>query len=892
MRKEQGPEQERPERIRPNFKKVCMGSISILLCLLLTPFLSVALGLVEYARYQQVMELADAVLELTGLTPLSDYDAFLHHRFGLLAASQDGNLDEGVADAFATNKAAIEGQASMDNVTVKGLTNLQNNDVLRQQIVDVSEMTALSAVLLEDFNLQELLDKIAGLSKYMEITDTVIALADLTDQLNTALEAFENLQAQLQTLSTQLSQAQANAGDFAKKMADLTNKLGQEGIMLPQEPTVAQIEAALESFKGTYLEEFKQVYASGKKVYDSVIKVCDTLSNIKTSAETVVTAVEDASKALEKLSGEDTNAADSDGSITKEAKSALEQILKEMVNIVDSSIKDLKDTTVSVAKEAMNDFVESFIENTGLSGVADRYDQIMSGDYFDYPLSDVAKQDITDFLKDVYTLYKDGKAKDPENIYNAILVNLKEKFVPKLTFNVSALKSQVEAIIRHAEKELCGEAEKTGWKLMSQLMNLVKGMFNLDVFYNGNLCAVVDLPVTGERGYQLFLSAIGDVFDGITEFSEAVKKVKPVKALKAMKKMLNGIVDMLKAIFDIVRDMFSSLMELRDAVVGADIQTLYEKVLISGYMAHSLPNRTSAGEYDPGDSGISVKLTGTSLTGFSYDDIPRPARFSRQSGSFNFDGTKFQQLAKLIENLKNDGGSDTMFMGAELEYIRAGTNSELANQVICFMDLYFLRLLLNLPNIFSSTEINSIAAAATIGAWVVYILYILAEPFLDTIILVNGGEVALLKGSCWLTSQGIDKFIEALLKVCVKNEALRNEVSGLLQDEGSSFMDSYSTGAKDTFTSGVMPREYRSYILLVLFIFVESDVQLDRLQDIIYLEARQYYKNNGGTFSLKKAYTSVLVTAELQVDPLFDFGALTGDSFLIPAIDLKQIISY
>ena len=71
------------------------GSISILLCLLLAPFLSVALGLVEYARYQEVIEITDEIYELTGMSALSDYDKYIHDRFGLLATSQEGTLGNG-----------------------------------------------------------------------------------------------------------------------------------------------------------------------------------------------------------------------------------------------------------------------------------------------------------------------------------------------------------------------------------------------------------------------------------------------------------------------------------------------------------------------------------------------------------------------------------------------------------------------------------------------------------------------------------------------------------------------------------------------------------------------------------------------------------------------------
>ena len=49
---------------KTKIKKCVNGSISVLLCLLLTPFLSVTLALIEYARYQEAMEIADELMEL------------------------------------------------------------------------------------------------------------------------------------------------------------------------------------------------------------------------------------------------------------------------------------------------------------------------------------------------------------------------------------------------------------------------------------------------------------------------------------------------------------------------------------------------------------------------------------------------------------------------------------------------------------------------------------------------------------------------------------------------------------------------------------------------------------------------------------------------------------
>ena len=68
-------------KTKQKIKKAVTGSISIFLCLLMTPFLSAALALVEYARYQEVIELTDELYEIVGVSTMSNYDSYLHGRF-------------------------------------------------------------------------------------------------------------------------------------------------------------------------------------------------------------------------------------------------------------------------------------------------------------------------------------------------------------------------------------------------------------------------------------------------------------------------------------------------------------------------------------------------------------------------------------------------------------------------------------------------------------------------------------------------------------------------------------------------------------------------------------------------------------------------------------------
>ena len=209
-------------------KKCFMGSISILLCLLITPFLSLALGLVEYSRYQEVLEITDEIYELTGISVLSDYDNYIHNRFGLLATSQDHEFADGADDLLKSNIKVLGNQVTLENPSFSGKLSLANTETLRQQVIDFSELTSTTAVLAEDFNLEDLLNKLQNVQQFQDVMNTVDSLADLADALTVAVEKLEALQTSLNDLQSAVNNAVSSANTLSTQMADLYKKTRRE----------------------------------------------------------------------------------------------------------------------------------------------------------------------------------------------------------------------------------------------------------------------------------------------------------------------------------------------------------------------------------------------------------------------------------------------------------------------------------------------------------------------------------------------------------------------------------------------------------------------------------------------------------------------------------------
>lgn len=871
---------------KQKLQKGCKGAISILLCLLMTPFISIALGLVEYSRYQSMMELTEELYELTGISLMSDYDSYLHDRFGLLATNQSGSLGDSADSYMQTNKLILGKQIEVGGVGAKGKLALSNEDILRQQVIDVSELTATTAVIADDFKLQDLLNKLKGVSQFTSLMNTMDGMADLCDALDDAVDALENLEAVLKKLQTAVNNAKSSATTLATNLSNFYKKMYEKGASLASGANQNAIDAAMALITQEDLDELIGLYKDTKNLMGNLESIKTNLGSVKRYVGEFKDAVKAAADAAEKLTT--SNSVDENGKISEVAKESLTGVLEEMQKLVDETLADLKDTTIDTAKETVDAIIDQVVATTGLAGYTTRYSEIVYGEYFKLPLSATAKQDLVDLLKAIKSCV-DSKGLDGMTQF------FKDKFVPSLNFNVTEITKAVSNTLKEALKKLGDKATEKVGTLLTKLVNIVKGLFDLDVFWEEDMNAFVNISTNNPSGYQKFLTAVGNLFSAISDFKDAIKEVSLRKFIKAMKEMFESIWDMLDAIKTIAADMISSIGELLSSAVKGDVKNLYEKLLISGYMRHNLPCRLDSGDYsyDPGSNSVNLDLSGKGLTGYSYNDIVRPASYGGQSAAPIIPfvgGSKFQQLNSTLNALKKGAGTDTMFRGAELEYIRAGTNSEIANQIIVFFDIYFLRLLLDLPSIFLDGEVASVAAAATIAAWVVYILYIIVEPFCDTILLVNGAEVPLIRTDCWLTATGVGTLITKLADITM-SDALKNS----LKEYGSTYGGGNAEIPKSSMTtggSGLGNVNYRTHMLILLLIYVESDDQISRFQDLVELEAKAYYTKNGGSFSMSKAYTAVEVTGEVTFNPFFDLGTYSGGSPLDMTKTLKRTVTY
>ena len=366
---------------------------------------------------------------------------------------------------------------------------------------------------------------------------------------------------------------------------------------------------------------------------------------------------------------------------------------------------------------------------------------------------------------------------------------------------------------------------------LTELVDAVKTLFK-DPFIDNQLDAIVNLPEKSYSPWDSFVKAKDALIDAINDFKEAMKdnelsgweKVK--KAIEVLGAAIDAAGKLIKAVLENIGSTISNIGSL----LQKDWGELYKTLLLSGYMRHNLPCRLNRNQMIPG-----IVLQGTGLTGFDFNDIPK----------------------------SKDGNST--FKGAELEYILAGTNDEKMNQMASFYDLYFLRMVLDLPSIFSDNGVRTAAMSASIASWIVYVLYIVIEPLCDTLILVNGGTVQLIRDKCFLTAGG-------LLNL---TDSLENAYIGTSSGGENGDMKKLELG-------------YKTHMLLLIFLKVSDEMQMKRLSDLVKLEAAAYY----GSFNIYKAYTTVKISADVTFKPFFDFASFNGGAPMSLEYNIKNTVSY
>lgn len=480
----------------------------------------------------------------------------------------------------------------------------------------------------------------------------------------------------------------------------------------------------------------------------------------------------------------------------------------------------------------------------------------------------------------------------------------------KSNYYISSISLVTREMVEAAEKELLAELTSDSiWSVVKSLIEVLKSLLKMLIPYDPNLNSDIDSDYysnfdwsnlkTGNTDDKALSEIYKDLFgsysatdigsDDNFDFVGAI-----ITIFENLNYISNNIAfSAVKSLFDFgkswqdienkIEDTKTQFKKIIDWAANI-VETVYEKTLLAGYLSNCTSCRTTY-------------KTGKSLTG----------------ASFNLRG-QTSNLAKAADEIDGIGGFLTMiksavvgetakcFVGAETEYLINGKDSEIGNQLLSALEIYAIRLICNCYAIASSPEVASIAAATTIGAPIIYILYILLEPLVDVVLLTNGGSVSLVKGGPYLVPSGFASLFTAFTGLTASNAQINSKVQQF-EDSVNKFsekqsyvadpnqFDTIKSTQKNNFTSKLaFSFNYEDYLFFFLM-FCSTEKLLNNFRDIVQMEAVQnMYVKNGESgwddinFDLARSYTYLRAEASFSTN---EFISLSGGN-----INMKKRLLY
>lgn len=754
---------------------------------------------------------------------------------------------------------------------------------------------------------------------YDNAYDDFCAAADafntLVNQILSARRQVANKQAQVDRLGSQVASLESQVEDKQKKIAEYKEDkehdhkkeielLEEEIEKLEKEieeksPGYTKAKQELQSAKNrlrSYENRFDAVRSTllQKKsdYYDKIVALRDAVE--KTCS--AVVAFQDAAKSLMSKSTSLISDTISFGvEVTRENNKQRQQELQQ-----ESDEYMLQ--AYLAEKDGYDEYVDNYVhmkqenDSTILNLKEDERQLNNSQKIFDGALNAAngLNSDLTDFsnrdLEDKY-----------QEIYRALdqlRLNVYDRSIPEgyqtmtyadlyYSFQNPVEKNEINRIIENMESEIASQA---GWAELKSLLSFAKALFSLTVAYDPNLSVTIDESIYAPNGglpskidrsryslsspYQQEDEALSNYYKSILNSygSEDVYSTEAdtPSSFERMMGYIDQLIDLLQSFgsgfklrklrkaFELTGNVFRELCSTSFGDLASGLgYSIRNKALLVGYISYNTANR--------------VTYSSSALTGAIFG-LPSTAAAS--------------------------GGY--VFCGAETEYILHGSMSEKENQESAFRAIWLQRMLLDLIPIFGDATIRTLAsgvAAVTcgLGYLIVYGIVIVVEAAVDCIILCNGGTIPMLKSFVYLSPKGIGKLLEAVTSLTlskeIKQSLYEDSVKQVIsledrmerQSGGYARWDNYyppyndhaaQEAKRDGKFSNVFTWDYTKSLQMVMLLTRRSSTMLDRLADIIEMEAAYDASKGGATylFNLDKSFTYLRASGSFTSDFFIRIG--------------------
>ena len=880
------------------------GAISLMLAALMLPFYSLAAILIETQRYQSSVRALDELLGTSSVSVLANYDTYLHDRFGLLAVAQspeENALSASLLSYLNKNQLTDIAGLDMDSVSATGLYPLANTAVLRRQIEEYGKFLVPAKVAADFGNIEdivkELEKKATGLLNVVKLissaSSAVGAEADSIAKADELKEVSNAVQKADTAYDTKYSEWKTAVKDLIAHLAtDCPDQETDADGYKTWQKTAEDLRDAADKAKDAYVSAISSLV--GK--LDQLEKKVDEV--IAANANAITTKMDFAATAAGEMY-QGSHAGDDTYKDQDKVAGALEGAVSAGTGNYGNKLDD-------ALKSYDNDSIEAAVRQLGKE-----------------------KEALENFRTDALT----GTSPEPDDkTYHAAKVDSLADY------------SELEKVIKETESEI---KKQKLWDVIDSLLKSLKSVFKIQFLYDPSLNCVLDegfyqsnsgglpsgkdrsdpanaLPVGSaedEARSTRYLTMIDPDVDPDNPYNDPevaienlIKKInQEISRLQEdgdTLKNFNGLKKWLKALADAcntVVELLSDVTKLVDLLVKQLAETLTtglpRKILLCGYMAYNLPNRTNS-------------LSGSTLTGYSYAKIPYGECATTEVNSLLVD--PLTMISYAYGAFGGTGTKAKAFAGAELEYV-----------------LFIIRTLINMIQIPANPEVATVIAASNLAAPLVAILYVLWESACDVMVLVNGGDVATVKTTPYVTVEGQVEFAKALVSLPLKKEAADKRAKAAAEaDSGSTpgtgetdkTDKTDETGTGDTSTGdtsagtetgdtgsggsgnssgsgGLLSKidflalNYTQHCLLQMILFSNTNGVLRRMTDIIQTEGSSYCVENASvsqragvnlaqTFDVDESFTVIRSQATGKMSQLLPIPSLSTD----PVLGLDRVI--
>ncbi len=830
------------KKIKYYLKKCATGTISLFLIVLLTPFLTIASILLETQHYNSAVALLDEAMGVSSVSLLADYDKYLKDRWGLIATKQQTDMNEVFSDYLKTNTSVLGSTLNINNTQVNGLYPLSDDELFKNQIVQYSKYNVTTKVVedtvegvLDIVGITEKLKSLSSIDNILKLVtncektaDSMVTLSESQDKFK---EASEKVRKQIEECNKKFNQGD---GSFESRMNKLTEEMKNEDA---DEKDINKRKTEYTEARNDYIAEIDKLISELENYKKEASALSSAMTSVKNNlvatTESVITVSDDTIKTLE--------------TSYKDAKKAVEDYTGDVNS---DEYKNL----VKARDDAEKTLIDTKMEKS-VSDAVYKGDKAMDTSYsaFQNKCSEAYIEEQIQKLKDL----KDEIPTEDEITEDS---TAGEYSIGSIEY---ATVDEIKEFIKKQEDDM----NNSGFiSFIKGLVTTMDSLVKSSGLYESALCAVVngDMP---DSPAKRVIDSISTALKGIIEFNKADS----LKAYwEAIKKICGGIKDAIVNINDFSAQMIAGL-----PVNVYDLFTT-DRLWYTAYCYYMLTCRTdySSSTFQTGKPAMKALEINPDLP---VTDWQNNIYGIGEITSF------IQTFAKIASLGSSDNGNkgNTTFYGAEMEYLICGTQAEMANQVCVFMMTYMMRLIIDAPAVVLNKEVQAMAEAAGaptfgVGTAVVYALEILLEPFVDTIILVNGGKIPLYETTIYLSPSGILDFITnvapSLSFTEEQKKSIKDGVGSAFGDPPTPAEAPVDSGKKPDASnkgfkaSSLIPKiDYRQQCLLLMILFVKNDDMIDRLQSVIQMETKYHYEKNSADFSLDKSYTFVEVEADAKI---------------------------